>query len=306
MLEIKNISKSFGELKALDNVSLLINKGEFFGLLGPNGAGKTTLMNNIIGYLEPDEGAIFFNNHKIIFEDTSIRKKIGYVPQEISLYQELTAQQNLKIFGTLFGLSKRDLKKNSEQVLELVELKERRNDVVKEYSGGMKRRLNLAVSILNRPEILLCDEPTVGVDPQSRNAIFDMLQNLNNEGMTIIYTTHYMEEAERLCNRLAIIDSGVIVAEGTLQQLLNKLDRKETLKIQKTPETIEQIESLKNIGEINEFDFKYELLPNEKYNKFSSLYEALERLGISSDLIEVSRASLEDVFLHLTGRRLRD
>ncbi len=306
MLEIKNISKSFGELKALDNVSLSINKGEFFGLLGPNGAGKTTLMNNIIGYLEPDEGAIFFNNHKIIFEDTSIRKKIGYVPQEISLYQELTAQQNLKIFGTLFGLSKRDLKKNSEQVLELVELKERRADVVKEYSGGMKRRLNLAVSILNRPEILLCDEPTVGVDPQSRNAIFDMLQNLNNEGMTIIYTTHYMEEAERLCNRLAIIDNGLIITVGTLQQLLNKLDRKETLKIQKTPETIEQIESLKNIGEINEFDFKYELLPNEKYNKFSSLYEALERLGISSDLIEVSRASLEDVFLHLTGRRLRD
>lgn len=306
MLEIKNISKSFGELIALDNVSLSINKGEFFGLLGPNGAGKTTLMNNIIGYLEPDEGAIFFNDHKIIFEDTSIRKKIGYVPQEISLYQELTAQQNLKIFGTLFGLSKKDLKKNSEQILELVELKERRNDVVKEYSGGMKRRLNLAVSILNRPEILLCDEPTVGVDPQSRNAIFDMLQNLNNEGMTIIYTTHYMEEAERLCNRLAIIDSGVIVAEGTLQQLLNKLDRKETLKIQKTPETIEQIESLKNIGEINEFDFKYELLPNEKYKKFSNLYESLEKLDISSDLIEVSRASLEDVFLHLTGRRLRD
>ena len=158
----------------------------------------------------------------------------------------------------------------------------------------------------NRPEILLCDEPTVGVDPQSINAIFDMLQNLNNEGMTIIYTTHYMEEAERLCNRLAIIDNGLIITVGTLQQLLNKLDRKETLKIQKTPETIEQIESLKNIGEINEFDFKYELLPNEKYNKFSSLYEALERLGISSDLIEVSRASLEDVFLHLTGRRLRD
>jgi len=306
MLEIKNISKSFGEIKALDNISLSISKGEFFGLLGPNGAGKTTLMNNIIGYLEPDEGAIYFKDHKIIFEDTSIRKKIGYVPQEISLYQELTAQQNLKIFGTLFGLSKKDLKKNSEQVLELVELKERRADVVKEYSGGMKRRLNLAVSILNRPEILLCDEPTVGVDPQSRNAIFDMLQNLNNEGMTIIYTTHYMEEAERLCNRLAIIDNGMIVTEGTLQQLLNKLDRKETLKIQKTPETIAQIEFLKNIGDINEFDFKYELLPNEKYKKFSSLYESLESLGIPSDSIEVSRASLEDVFLHLTGRRLRD
>jgi len=306
MLEIKNISKSFCELKALDNISLSINKGEFFGLLGPNGAGKTTLMNNIIGYLKPDEGSMFFNDQKIIFEDISIRKKIGYVPQEISLYQELTAQQNLKIFGTLYGLSKKDLKKNSEQVLELVELKERRNDVVKEYSGGMKRRLNLAVSILNRPEILLCDEPTVGVDPQSRNAIFDMLQNLNNEGMTIIYTTHYMEEAERLCNRLAIIDNGLIITVGTLQQLLNKLDRKETLKIQKTPETIEKIGSLKNIGEINEFDFKYELLPNEKNKKFSNLYESLETLGISSDLIEVSRASLEDVFLHLTGRRLRD
>ena len=220
MLKIENLTKNFGKITALNNISLEINSGEFFGLLGPNGAGKTTLMNHLIGFLKADSGTIKYNDELVKFGDKQIKKKIGYVPQEIALYQELTAYQNLKIFGSLFKLSKKELSTNIDKALELVQLLDRKNSAVKEFSGGMKRRLNLAVSILQNPEVLLCDEPTVGVDPQSRNAIFEMLQQLNKQGITIIYTTHYMEEAERLCNKLAIIDNGQIVASGSLTDLL--------------------------------------------------------------------------------------
>ncbi len=306
MLEINNLSKSFGNIKALDDVSLKIEKGEFFGLLGPNGAGKTTLMNHIIGFLKADSGDIIFDNEVVKYGDPEIKNRIGYVPQDIALYQELTAIQNLKIFGSFFKISKRELKDNIDEALELVQLTDRRNSAVKEFSGGMKRRLNLAASILHKPEVLLCDEPTVGVDPQSRNAIFEMLQRLNQQGISIIYTTHYMEEAERLCNRLAIIDNGMIIASGTLMELLQNLDRKATLKIQKTRESIELLEQLNDVAEINEFDYLYELILKDSDQKYSDLFSYFEKIGLSADLIEVSSASLEDVFLHMTGRRIRD
>ena len=306
MLEINNLSKSFGNIKALDDVSLKIEKGEFFGLLGPNGAGKTTLMNHIIGFLKADSGDIIFNNEVVKYGDPEIKNKIGYVPQDIALYQELTAIQNLKIFGSFFKISKRELKVNIDEALELVQLTDRRNSAVKEFSGGMKRRLNLAASILHKPEVLLCDEPTVGVDPQSRNAIFEMLQRLNQQGITIIYTTHYMEEAERLCNRLAIIDNGMIIASGTLMELLQNLDRKATLKIKKIRESSELLEQLSDVAEINEFDYQYELILKDSDQKYSDLFSYFEKIGLSADLIEVSSASLEDVFLHMTGRRIRD
>ena len=306
MLKIENLTKNFGKITALNNISLEINSGEFFGLLGPNGAGKTTLMNHLIGFLKADSGTITYNNKLVKFGDKQIKRKIGYVPQEIALYQELTAYQNLKIFGSLFKLAKKELSANIDKALELVQLLDRKNSAVKEFSGGMKRRLNLAVSILQSPEVLLCDEPTVGVDPQSRNAIFEMLQQLNKQGITIIYTTHYMEEAERLCNKLAIIDNGQIVASGSLTDLLNTLDRKKTIKIIKTAETESLYDKLCEIAVVNVFDFKYEIIPNIEFEKDSQLYTYFEKIGLSSNLIEVSSASLEDVFLHLTGRRIRD
>ncbi|MBU0474582.1 MAG: ABC transporter ATP-binding protein [Bacteroidetes bacterium] len=306
MLKIENLTKNFGKITALNNISLEINSGEFFGLLGPNGAGKTTLMNHLIGFLKADSGTITYNDELVKFGDKQIKRKIGYVPQEIALYQELTAYQNLKIFGSLFKLSKKELSINIDKALELVQLLDRKNSAVKEFSGGMKRRLNLAVSILQSPEVLLCDEPTVGVDPQSRNAIFEMLQQLNKQGITIIYTTHYMEEAERLCNKLAIIDNGQIVASGSLTDLLNTLDRKKTIKIIKTAETESLYDKLCEIAAVNVFDFKYEIIQNNEFQKDSQLYTYFEKIGLSSNLIEVSSASLEDVFLHLTGRRIRD
>ncbi len=274
--------------------------------MGPNGAGKSTLMNCIVAYLNTDEGAILFNSKNIKELDLSYRYKIGYVPQEIALYQEFTALQNLKLFGSFYNLSKSKLSKRISEVLELVQLEDRKNDVVKNYSGGMKRRLNLAVSILHDPELILCDEPTVGVDPQSRNAIFDMLNELNKQGKTILYTTHYMEEAERLCNRLAIIDYGKIIAEGTLSHLISLLEKKETVKIRKAQESVAALAGIKSMGTITETDFYIEIVPNSSFDTNSKIFEKLEQIKIPSHLLELSRASLEDVFLNLTGRRLRD
>lgn len=306
MLKISHITKNFDRVQALQDINLEIDHGEFFGLLGPNGAGKSTLMNVIIGYLKPDAGQISHNGKGLVFDDINWRRRIGYVPQDIALYLELSALQNLRIFGQLYGLDSKTLNKKMGEVLELVQLTDRKKDVVKEFSGGMKRRLNIAVSLLHEPEIILCDEPTVGVDPQSRNAIFNMLIELNKSGKTIVYTTHYMEEAERMCSRLAVIDYGKIIAQGTLTELINMLNQKETVKIQKNPLVNGNIMLLQEIGRISEFDFYYELMPAENYKRASQIYSRLEEIGIPDEFVQISRATLEDVFLNLTGRSLRD
>lgn len=306
MLKVNHTIKHFENVTALDNVNLTIEKGEFFGLLGPNGAGKSTLMNIIIGYLIPNSGNITLDGEIISEKKLQLRKKLGYVPQDIGLYLELSAETNLKIFGELYEIKGKELNNRINEVLELVQLKDRRKDKVNEFSGGMKRRLNIAASILHNPEIILCDEPTVGVDPQSRNAIFDMLQKLNKLGKTVVYTTHYMEEAERLCSRLAIIDHGKIIASGTLIELINQLNQKETIKIQKTVITTGKTKELEEIGHLIEQDFFYELIPNQEYQKISKIYVKLEQLNIPNNNISISQATLEDVFLNLTGRSLRD
>ncbi|PID59850.1 MAG: export ABC transporter ATP-binding protein [Ignavibacteriae bacterium] len=310
-VQITNVTKIFnngstknGELKALDNVSLNIPKGIIFGLLGPNGAGKSTLMNCIVDFIEPDNGNIKINN--IGIEDTSYKKEIGYVPQEIALYEDLSAIKNLQIFSSFYKIPKKILKERINEILELVQLKERKNDLVKTFSGGMKRRLNIAVSILHNPDIILCDEPTVGVDPQSRNAIFEMLQKLNREGKTIIYTTHYMEEAANLCNKLAIIDNGKIIAEGNLNELINLLEKKDVLKISKSPLIDKLSTEFYRLGKVTEFDFYYEIMPESKTQTNGSILTELEKMKVPFHLIELSKASLEDVFLKLTGRSLRD
>jgi ABC-2 type transport system ATP-binding protein len=229
MINIQQITKKYGTVTALDAVSLEVQRQEFFGLLGPNGAGKTTLMNLLVGYFNPDSGTITIDGGSVTQDTLEIRKKIGFVPQSLSLYDELSAQENLEIFGQMFDIPQTLLKKRIEEQLHAVELYERRKDKVKTFSGGMKRRLNIIASLLHDPKVLLCDEPTVGVDPQSRNAIFDFLTSLNKQGMTIIYTTHYMEEAERLCSRIGIIDHGKIIALGTLDKLLEKLSYEKSI-----------------------------------------------------------------------------
>lgn len=305
MISIKNITKKFSAITALDNISLDINEKELFGLLGPNGAGKSTLMNLLVGYINADEGEILIDGEKISTDNLEVRRKIGLVPQTLALYDELSAQDNLEIFGSFYNLKKNDLKYVVADKLNMVQLYDRKKDKVKTFSGGMKRRLNLAASLLHDPKIILCDEPTVGVDPQSRNAIFDYLAKLNEQGKTIIYTTHYMEEAERLCSRIAIIDFGKIISTGEIEKLLEQLPYSQTILINKNQSTEKKTELFQTFGElINEQD-KFELKPTDKL-RLSEFFASMENNGINYESIEIKKPSLEALFLHLTGRRLRD
>ena len=305
MISIKNITKKFSNITALDNISLDINENELFGLLGPNGAGKSTLMNLLVGYINADEGGILIDGEKISTDNLDIRRKIGLVPQTLALYDDLSAQDNLEIFGSFYNLKKSELKYVVADKLNMVQLYDRKKDKVKTFSGGMKRRLNLAASLLHDPKIILCDEPTVGVDPQSRNAIFEYLTKLNEQGKTIIYTTHYMEEAERLCSRIAIIDFGKIISTGVIEKLLEDLPYSQTILINKNHLTEKKTELFQTFGElINEQD-KFELKPANKL-KLSEFFASMEHNGINYESIEIKKPSLEALFLHLTGRRLRD
>ncbi len=292
MIEIKNLTKSFPSVTAVDNISLNINEKEFFGLLGPNGAGKSTLMNLLIGYLDADSGEILIEGETAGKNNLQIRNKVGLVPQSLALYDDLSAEDNLKIFGSLFGLNKKDLRFIIADKLNMVGLFERKKDKVKSFSGGMKRRLNLAASIMHNPKIILCDEPTVGIDPQSRNAIFEYLEKLNDDGKTIIYTTHYMEEAERLCSRIAIIDFGKIISVGTLEELLDGLEFERTISINKNKATENKIDLFKSFGEIINEQDKYELKPFENL-KLSEFFNAVESNGINYSSIDVKKPSLE-------------
>ena len=273
MLELKNLTKRYGERVAVDRLSLSVKRGERFGLLGPNGAGKTTTISMLVGALKPDSGEILFNGEPLSGECDPLKRKIGYVPQELALYDDLSAVENLRFFGAIYGISGSHLAEQVNHALELAGLTDRAKNKVRTFSGGMKRRLNLAAALLHEPELLVLDEPTVGVDPQSRNAIFEALEKLAARGITLLYTTHYMEEVERLCERIAIMDQGQIVAEGTLAELGELLPRKESGFI-----SLESNEATRELLKANGLTWR----------------DASERGG------------LESVFLHLTGRSLRD
>ncbi|MGI8691084.1 MAG: ABC transporter ATP-binding protein [Thermomicrobiales bacterium] len=219
VVEARDLHKTFGDREAVRGVSLTIRSGEIYGLLGPNGAGKSTTINMLATYLAPTSGAATIAGLPVT-AGARVKRIIGVVPQEIALYDDMTAVENMRFFGEIYGITGGALADRITDLLTLVGLNDRRDDKVSEYSGGMKRRLNLAVSVIHRPRFLMLDEPTVGVDPQSREALFELTEKLRDDGMAILYTTHYMEEAERLCNRIAIMDEGQIVAQGTLEDLL--------------------------------------------------------------------------------------
>ena len=224
MIEIKDLRKTYGDIDAIKGLNLIINEGQIFGLLGPNGAGKTTLISILAGYIRPTSGNGFIEDKSVIECNDELKKIIGVVPQEISLYSSLTGQENLEFFGRMYGINARGLKSRIGEILGFVGLKERKDDIVKNYSGGMKRRLNLACGIINAPKYLFLDEPTVGVDPQTREHIFRNIEMLKHDGVTVIYTTHYMEEAERLCDSIAIMNEGELIAHGFLDELLSDSD----------------------------------------------------------------------------------
>lgn len=305
MLALRSVTKRYGSLTALDQVSLEIARGEFFGLLGPNGAGKSTLMSLVAGLRECDDGSIELDGQPLLVRDAAMRTALGLVPQSIALYDDLSAEQNLRIFGSLYGLRGAVLRERVDEALEAAKLTDRRRHQVKTFSGGMKRRLNLVCSLLHRPKLLLCDEATVGVDPQSRNAIFDFLEARNREGLTIIYSTHYMEEATRLCSRIGIIDHGRIHALGTLDELLTKLPFEEEITFPVTEATATLAARLISHGEMVVAEGTHHFRPRAGF-KLSTFYSAAEALALTPGLFAQQRPTLEAVFLHLTGRALRE
>ena len=305
MLTLTSVTKRFGPLVALNDVSLDIASGEFFGLLGPNGAGKSTLMSLIAGLRAADTGTLTLDGEPLTAANAASRTSLGLVPQHVALYPELNADENLRIFGALYGLHGSELRTRIDAALEAVQLADRRRDPVKNFSGGMQRRLNLVAALLHRPKLLLCDEPTVGVDPQSRNAIFEYLERLNREGLTIIYSTHYMEEATRLCSRIGIIDHGKILALGTLDELLTCLPFEEEIRFSASTATAPLAAQLPSYGDLSTADGTHRFRPRPDC-KLSAFYGLAESHGLPGRLFTSQRPTLEAVFLHLTGRTLRE
>ena len=305
MLLIQNVIKRYGTLTALDGVSLHVKRGEFFGLLGPNGAGKSTLMSLVAGLRTAEAGTITLNGRALAASDPAVRSGLGLVPQSIALYDDLSAEQNLRTFGELYGLRGALLKARIDEALATVQLGDRRHDQVKTFSGGMQRRLNLVAALLHRPQLLLCDEPTVGIDPQSRNAIFELLEARAREGLTVIYSTHYMEEATRLCSRIGIIDHGKIHALGTLDELLTRLPFEEEIRFPASPNTAPLAARLAGCGELTTPDGTHRFRPRADY-KLSAFFTITESLGLPARFFTSQRPTLEALFLHLTGRHLRE
>jgi ABC-2 type transport system ATP-binding protein len=305
MLLIQDVVKRYGTFTALNGASLQVKAGEFFGLLGPNGAGKSTLMSLVAGLRAADAGILTLDGVALTRSDAAGRIALGLVPQHLALYQELSAEQNLRIFGQLYGLRGAMLRERVDEALAAVQLGERRRHQVKTFSGGMQRRLNLAAALLHRPKLLLCDEPTVGVDPQSRNAIFEYLERLNRAGLTIIYSTHYMEEATRLCSRIGIIDHGKILALGTLDELLTRLPFEEEIRFPVGAETAALAAELPAQGELIAVEGIHRFRPRTGY-KLSAFFALTESLGLPARLFASQRPTLEALFLHLTGRTIRE
>ena len=306
MIQVSNLSKSFNQIQAVKNLSFSIKKGEVFGLLGPNGAGKSTIINMMSTILSSDEGSILIDKNDVKKEPNLCKTLIGVVPQEISLYKDFTAYQNLMFWGKLYKIPTQELKEKIDSILELIGLTDRKNDLIKTFSGGMKRRINIASAILHNPKVLFMDEPTVGVDPQSRNRIFEVIENLNNQGMTIVYTTHYMEEVERLCNRIAIIDNGKIVAQGTKTELQQESNIKETIEITFQSISANQKKALEeNFPKITFKDTSFAIVCD--VNK--DLVNIINTCNIQKIMIEdlqLNKVTLEAIFLNLTGKQLRD
>lgn len=311
---IRKVSKLYSnnKLPAVDDIDLSIRQGSFFGLLGPNGAGKTTLLSMICGLLAPTTGSISIGPDSASDQEIRNNGLLGLVPQELALYPTLTAGENLAFFGAMQGLTGAALKNRIKVCLEITKLDARVNDKVENYSGGLKRRLNLAIGLLHEPKLLVLDEPTVGIDPQSRNLIFASLRQLNNEGMTLIYTTHYMEEAEQLCDNIAIIDSGKIIAKGTLDELLHDNQCQSILFRTNNPlpsALIEKIATLPFIKKITSANSKTEILiGNDPSNSniLADVLESIKNAGLDITSLTMGATNLEQLFLQLTGTQLRD
>ncbi len=309
VLRVRDLCKRFGDVVAVDGVSFEVARGETYGLLGPNGAGKTTTVSMITGVLDRDAGEVVVAGSPMEGAGIEAKASIGYVPQEVALYPDLTGRENLRFFGRLYGLRGGGLRDCVEAALELVGLRERADERVERYSGGMKRRINIAAGLLHSPKLLVLDEPTVGVDPQSRNAILEGVERLAGEGLAVLYTTHYMEEAERLCDRVGIIDRGRIIAEGTRRELVERLGQRDRVQIAGTgplDSFCVEAKALAEVDDASASEGTAHVVVRGGRHVLPRLFELAERAGVSVHSVEVVEPDLEAVFLHLTGKALRD
>ncbi len=309
VLDVSDLRRSFDDLVAVNGVSFSVNAGETYGLLGPNGAGKTTTISMIAGLLEPTSGTVLVMGEQMTPTSFAAKRSIGLVPQELAIYPDLTGRENLRFFGGLYDLRGAALASRVDEVLAMVALSDRADDRASEYSGGMKRRLNIAVGLLHEPELLILDEPTVGVDPQSRNAILESVEHLAGRGMSVLYTTHYMEEAERLCDRVGIIDQGTLVAEGTRRELVERVGHTDTVTMAGTGDlraAAAALQSVEGVAEVAQADGSLTMLVDRAAARLPSLLAKLAESDVAITSVNIDEPNLEAVFLHLTGKALRD
>jgi len=311
ILEVHDLVKKYGDLVAVNGISFDIHKGEIFSLLGPNGAGKTTTISILSTLFAPTSGDATVAGHSVTKEPMAVKKSIGIVPQEIALYEELSALENLRFWGQMYNLSGKSLSMRVDEVLDQIGLKDRAKERIKTYSGGMKRRVNIAVGLLHKPRLLFMDEPTVGIDPQSRRAILESVKDLNQAGMTILYTTHYMEEAQELSDRVGIIDYGELIALGTQEELTAKVGETDTLILHlgenEDPGYLAEILSeMEGVLQANPTDHEVVIVTPSAEELLAPVVSRVNELGISIYSVDMNEPNLEAVFLHLTGRALRD
>lgn len=307
VIEVEGVRKHYGPTVALGGVSLAVEPGELFGLLGPNGAGKTTLMSVLAGLIDPDRGSVRLFGKPFSTADRGLRRLVGLATQDLAVYPELSARENLTFFGKLYGLAGAGLRERVEEMLTAVGLTDRADDRAGTFSGGMKRRLNLAVAVVHRPQVLLLDEPTTGVDPQSRNHIFERVKALNAAGLTVVYTSHYMEEVQTLCTRIAILDDGELRACDTLPNLLRMFDSVARVRLPTVPSgLVERITGLPGVKKARATDGTLEVIAADPAPIMPKLLAACAEFGVTPTALDLDQPTLERVFLHLTGRGLRD
>ncbi len=309
ILECRGLEKSYGDRQAVAGVGFEIAAGETYGLLGPNGAGKTTSISMICGLLARDAGEVTVDGKPLTTNSTDAKTAIGYVPQDLAIYPDLTAKENLMFFGRLYGMSRSDIRQRSAEILEVTGLGDRADEHTSGFSGGMKRRLNIGIALLHRPRLLVLDEPTVGVDPQSRNAILGNVESLSEAGMAVLYTTHYMEEAERLCDRVGIIDEGEIKAEGTRRELIAILGEHDRVSLEASGDLAtasRMLKSLDGIDDANHRESGIDLILTNASHRLPQILETVADAGAEVTSVNVVEPDLEAVFLKLTGKALRD
>jgi ABC-2 type transport system ATP-binding protein len=311
ILEARNLVKKYGDLTAVKDISFEIEQGTIFSLLGPNGAGKTTTISMLSTLISPTSGDATVDGHSITRDPLAVKRAIGVVPQEIALYEDLTALENLNFWGQMYGLSGKALTFRVEEVLEQVDLKDRAKERIKTYSGGMKRRINIAAGLLHKPRLLFMDEPTVGIDPQSRRAILESVKLLQQAGMTVLYTTHYMEEAQELSDRVGIIDHGELIALGTQKELTAQVGEMDTLILhlgenEDPAHLAEMLSNLPGVLQANPTDHEVAVVSASAEELLAPVISRANEMGIKIHSVDMREPNLEAVFLHLTGRALRD